>query len=191
MAYVAGSTTVCMACYQSYFDTTENKCVAPTTAIANALSYSNPTTVSACATGYYVKANACTAVDTTASPNCNTGVLTGSTFICGGCTNGYSLVSTTVGSTVTVGCSLNTNSNCTVTNCQSCVSADTCNKCNDKYVLVGKACTSTTLTNCAMATNATTCSMCAPKHYIHNNACTLSAATVFGKILSLLLVFIL
>ncbi len=148
MAYAAGSTTVCLICYQSYYDATQAKCVAPTTAIANALTYTNPTTVGACSSGYYIKANACVAVDTTANPNCNAGVLTGTTFVCTGCNAGSSLVSTTVGSNVTIGCSTNTATNCTPTNCSSCIAADTCNTCAANFVSVGKACVSSTLTNC-------------------------------------------
>lgn len=92
-------------CYQSYYDTTEAKCVAPTTAIANAMSYSSATNVSACNAGYYKKDNTCVEMDSTNFADCKYGsYTTTSGYMCTACNNNFTLVASSGTSATTYSC---------------------------------------------------------------------------------------
>lgn len=193
MQLSASSTTVCASCYQSYFDTTQSKCVVPTTAISNALTYSNATTATSCMANYYLSSNTCVAMTATNFANCKYGsYTTAGGYLCTQCNAGYSYTASQGTSTTTYSCATTASTNCTVANCSTCSTANFCMGCTSGFLpLAAGTCVSSTLTNCALASSATACSACSPGYYINAGACSLSATTVFGKILSLLLVFIL
>ena len=77
-------TTKCSACNDGYWDTTESMCVDAETTVTNALFYSADGKASACKPGFYLAADKCEAVPTTAT-NCSTGTMSGTTFTCSLC----------------------------------------------------------------------------------------------------------
>jgi hypothetical protein len=101
MTLVPSTTNKCLNCYESYPDA-NGACTPPTTAIANAFTYSNATTVLRCNDGYQLANNACTAINQTTYPNArylnasNNAILT--------CASGYSTVTNVVNSVSTVSC---------------------------------------------------------------------------------------
>lgn len=191
----SASSTVCTLCYLSYYDTVSQKCVAPTTAIANAANYTSNTVVLACMDGYYLKDNTCVAMDATNFANCARGSHNATNgYVCSACKSGFTLVSNVAGSVTTNTCQTTTATNCTVSNCSSCIgSGKVCTTCASGYAILSSdsSCIQSSLANCSVATSATACNTCQQGYYISNSTCSKSAVTVFGKILSLLLVFIL
>jgi len=157
-------------------------------------------TCTACASGFYLNsAGACIAVPSVAS-NCISGTVDAvGNFSCTGCTTAFSLITTanTSNNTTSYSCAANTTTNCPITNCSSCLTTYSCNFCASTYSVVvgsGSATTPDTcvvgVTNCAVG-SATACTICNPGFYIATGKCTAGILTFFGKLLSLLLVFIL
>jgi hypothetical protein len=185
----------------SYYDEKEKKCVVPSTKIANSVSLKTSTTVNECESGYAQATTlttntagytSCVKIDTTIHKNCIQGIMINNVFTCLECSGGNSLVTSNSGSTTLLECAPTTTSNCTPTNCDSCSGLNICATCKKGFVNIDlTSCITSTLTNCAMATNANVCKVCEHGFYLHNSICHKSAVTVFGKILSLLLVFIL
>jgi hypothetical protein len=101
MSLVASTTNKCAACYQSYIDA-NGVCTAPTTAIVNAFTYTNATTVARCNDGYQLASNACTAINQTTYANA--GYLNASNNAISTCASGYSTVTNVVNSVSTVTC---------------------------------------------------------------------------------------
>lgn len=161
----AGTTAgTCLLCYQSYFDTTTNLCTAPTTVVANAISYSSATQVSICDIGYYLSGTTCAAVPTTCT-HCADGTMSGTTFTPTKCTTGFSLVSGA--------CVANTSTNCSVTDCDSCTAAAVCWMCGTGLTIVGTTTTTCTagVANCYAGT-VTVCETCMAGYYINAGTCT-------------------
>jgi hypothetical protein len=133
-------------------------------------------------------------MDATNFANCITGSYAAATgYVCFGCKAGFSYTAVVGASSTTSSCVANTATNCTVTNCSSCNTPKVCTGCVSGYNVLGtdSSCVQSAVTNCMFAASATACSTCTYGYYITSGTCAKSAVTVFGKILSLLLVFIL
>ncbi len=141
---VNATTGNCVLCNGSYWDATTKACVVPTTLIANALSYTNATTVSLCKTGYYVLNNTCAAIPMT-NVGCTNGSATSAgVFTCSGCATGKYL--SLWGECVSIP---TTNTNCTDGSATS-AGVFTCNRCADGYYISSGACSAiaSSFTNC-------------------------------------------
>lgn len=183
------SNSGCTKCYQSY-PNTSGVCTAVTSPDANSIYYTNATTIGRCKDGFIVSSGACTAVSGTGSTNAAQGSLSGSTFTPTSCLTGYSVVTANSATT----CVATTTTNCTVTNCTACSSASVCTICDSTHFLTVASstttCAATAPTNCAVAASTTACTTCMPTYYISSGSCVKGVVSFFGKLLSLLLVFI-
>lgn len=200
---VGSSATTCTACLDGFFINTanSNNCSAVPSANTNCKTGTGSTsafTCTACNSGFYLNSSvACVAVPSVAM-NCSTGTVdTAGNFACTGCASGFSLITTANSSnnTTTYSCLANSTTNCTVANCTSCLTSTTCFTCASTYTLVlGTSPAADTcvvgVAECYQGT-ATACTICNPGFYINSGKCTAGIVTLFGKILSLLLVFIL
>ena len=147
----------CTLCNGAYWDSTEKKCVIPTTLIANALSYTNATTVLACVAGYYLSNNACAAIPLTNVGCANGSATSAGVFTCSGCVTGKYL--SPYGQCVSIPT--------TATNCAdgSATTAGvfTCSSCAAGYTLSSGACAAiaSSFTNCTALNSAgTQCTAC-------------------------------
>ena len=197
-------TYTCTTCVDGYFIDTanSNNCSIIPTVNTNCQTGTGSTTAftcTACVAGYYLNSSAACVAVPSATRNCASGTVdTYGNFSCTTCASGFSLIvnstNTTTNVTIT-SCAANTTTNCPITNCSSCSSTTTCSTCAATYTLVvgssGAADTCVVgVAKCYQGT-ATVCTVCSPGFYINSGACTAGIVTFFGKILSLLLVFIL
>lgn len=128
-----------------------------------------------CASGYTAFAgtgNVCTP-NYSPIPNCllTPPYIPGGTPICSMCANGYALVDN-------IACVLipTTNIICNITNCDFCITNNTCQACLSGYSLDSNVCTATcTVANCQTCSNNLNCQTCAYGYYLSQNQC-LSAA---------------
>ena len=173
-------------------------CTLPTTVVTNAYTYSNATTATSCNEGFQLANNACTAINTTTFANAVS--LNSTNTAITACARGYSTFKNTANANTDISCQTTSNANCSVSNCDGCENNNTydCRYCKSGYNLTMGAqtqaspdtCVQTTVTNC-WAGSANACTICLPGYSHSSGACVKGAITVFGKILSLLLVFIL
>ena len=189
------NSTKCTQCIYSYADS-NGICQVPTTSITNCRFYSSATVCTACEAGYYVNTagSACTAI---AISNCEY-VSSSATSTCLVCANSKLVDSTGK-------CSGSTD--CTLANCDLCLSNTSCAQCNSAYSLVSTTSGSTTTYTCvaeptancnaavvtaatSSAAASTTCSTCDDGYYYSTGAkCTASSvqnnAAIFSVVAAL------
>lgn len=147
----------CINCKGSYWDATNKACTVPTTLIANALFYTNATTVSACVAGYYVSNNTCVAIPSTNVGCANGSATSAGVFTCSACVTGkyLSLWEQCVAIPTTA-------TNCTNGSATS-AGVFTCSACASGFRLNSGSCTAiaSSFTNCTALDNAgTACTAC-------------------------------
>ena len=169
------------SCPIGYYASSSNwKCIACSTAIANCSSCSSGSFCTGCSTGYYVYRGSCVNPCPT-----NYYAWNGSSCI-SPCYTGYYGANGVCNSCSTA-----------IANCSSCSSATNCTTCSTGYYAYNSSCVascptgyygangvcnscSTAIANCSSCSSATNCTTCSTGYYIYNGSCVVSCPTGYG-----------
>ena len=209
--YCLGSS--CQSCAKGFPATADTKCTAPTTAIANCISYSDATTCSACQAGRVLISNVCELPDT---PLTGCYMYTGTTkanAVCTACnTDLYPAASTGTPADSYSTAGVKTISACQATKPTAANTPGLIDGCANHYAsnastgavfiwecamckathfwasatsCVNGTTSPNTLGGCAMGTAPSTCTMCHTTHQMTEpNVCTLAPGATYSAILS-------